>query len=401
MKVKTETSLSFIYLTVFLNAVGWGILVPVMPDLLRQFSSDPSFVARNQGHFIALYSVTAFIFSPTLGMLSDWIGRRPVLLLAILGSSLDYLAMTFAPTLTILFFARLVAGATAASHTVAAAFVADVSDDSNRRSRFGILASISGVGYILGPVVGGLAGGKETVLGPRTPFLLAAVLTATNFAFGLLVMPESLASAKRRRPEWRSLNPFPALFRAFRHPGQRILLLLYAGTEFAERVNGATWALYNEMKFGWRADEVGWSFAFVGICLALANGWAAPKIIARFGESSTLKLTSGLLFISLLGFALSTRSWMMIALIVVFALAYTSIPTMQSMASKLASADTQGEVQGVLFSLRSLTAIGGPLFYTAIFSEASARGWPGGGYFAASAIALLIWIMALIAIPKH
>ncbi|MCE9598845.1 MAG: MFS transporter, partial [Spirochaetia bacterium] len=207
MLASNKANVWFIFTTILLDAIGIGLLIPVMPDILRRFTNDPVIVSEYYGYFIGAYAIMQFFASPVLGSLSDRFGRKSILLISLLGAGLDYIFMAFAPTLTLLFIGRIISGLTGASMTVASSYMADISDDKNRSANFGMIGAGWGVGFIAGPMLGGLLAG----FGPTAPFLVAAMLNILNFLFGVFVLPESLSLANRRQIQIKNLNPFTSI----------------------------------------------------------------------------------------------------------------------------------------------------------------------------------------------
>lgn len=362
-----KASVPFIFGTIFLDSLGIGIVLPILPDLIRRFNSNPEFVSHYLGYFMAVYALMQFVASPVLGSLSDRFGRRPILIFSLLGAGLDYLVMAFAPNLTVLFIGRLISGLTGASFTVATAYMADISDDSNRSANFGMIGAAFGLGFIVGPAIGGLMGH----FGPTAPFVAAAVLNLLNFAFGYFVLPESLSAENRRKIEWKKLNPFTSLVKVFSHKNISILIWVYVLLYLAGNSHPSIWALYTEMKFGWSPIQVGISLACVGIATAIVQGGLIRVIIPKLGEARSLFAGTAVYVVSFLAFAFATEGWMIY--LILFPSAFDGIagPAIQSLITAKVPADEQGELQGSLVSLGSLTSVIAPLFYTFVFAEFS------------------------------
>ncbi|RYZ68509.1 MAG: MFS transporter, partial [Proteobacteria bacterium] len=305
--------------------------------------------------------------SPVLGSLSDKFGRRPILLLSLLGAGLDYLVMAFAPNLVVLFIGRLVSGLTGASFTVATAYMADISDDSNRSANFGMIGAAFGLGFIVGPAIGGLIGHY----GPTAPFIAAAVLNLANFAFGYFILPESLGVELRRKIDWRKMNPFTSLTKIFTHKNISILIWVYTLLYLAGNSHPSIWALYTEMKFGWTPLQVGISLACVGIATALVQGGLVRVIIPKLGEAKSLFFGTAVYVIAFLAFAFASEGWMVYVILFPSALDGIAGPAIQSLITAEVPADAQGELQGSLVSLGSLTSVIAPIVYTSVFAEFS------------------------------
>jgi DHA1 family tetracycline resistance protein-like MFS transporter len=388
MKTKTAR-VQFVFATLLLDSLGIGILIPIMPDILRRFSTEASFVSHYYGYFISVYALMQFVASPILGSLSDRYGRRPILLCSLLGAGLDYILMAFAPTLSILFLGRIIAGLTGASMTVATAYIADVSDDSNRSSNFGLIGAAFGFGFILGPAIGGVMG----TLGHQYPFLLAAGLNLLNFAFGLFVLPESLPKESRRKIQVAKLNPLVSLVKVLKPSPTLIFIWVYILIFLAAQAHPSIWTLFTQTKFNWSPADVGWSLTAVGVSTALVQGGLTRVIIPRLGEWNSVALCIAISALAYFGFAVATQGWMMYAILIPSALAGIGGPAIQSLISKNVPPQEQGELQGSLVSLGSLTAIAGPLIYTGLFSEftkaSSPVYFPGIAYTLAAVICLL------------
>lgn len=362
---KRGPALIFIFITLLIDVIGLGIIIPVIPKLIEQLiDGNLSEAASYGGWLTSAYAVMQFVFSPILGGLSDQFGRRPVLLFSLFGFGLDYLLTGFAPTIEWLFVGRILAGVTGASFTTANAYIADISTPEKRAQNFGLVGAAFGVGFILGPAMGGYLG----QYGPRVPFFVAAGLSMINFLYGFFVLPESLTPANRRKFDWRRANPVGSLMNLGRYPvilGLVASLVLIYIASFA--VQG-TWTYYTMEKFKWDQTTVGWSLATIGLAFAIVQGGLSRIIIPKLGQQRSVYV--GLLF-SALGFALfafATQSWMMFAFMGIYALGGIAGPSVQGIISGQVPANEQGEVQGALTSLTSITSIIGPLIMTNLFS---------------------------------
>lgn len=353
----------FIFFTILLDAMGIGILIPVMPDIFRRFTETPGEISRWYGFFIGLYAVMQFLAAPVLGALSDRYGRRRILLISLLGAGLDYLIMAFAPNLTILFIGRVISGLTGASMTVAASYIADISDDSNRPANFGMIGAAWGLGFIAGPLCGGLIGS----LGPTAPFIAAALLNISNFLFGIFALPESLPADQRRAVELKKLNPFAALVKILRPSPILVLLWIYFILFIGHQVHPVNWTLYTGAKFGWKAWEVGLSLSFVGVVFAFAQALLPRYVVPKLGERRSLTL--GLIWyaLSFTAYGLATQGWMMYLITALSALSGVTMPALQSLITRGVPMNEQGELQGSLVSLGSLAGVIAPFIYTELF----------------------------------
>jgi len=377
-----------------IDMIGIGLLIPIFPDIIRRFNADSSFVSQYFGYFISVYAFMQFLASPVLGALSDKYGRRSILLISLLGAGLDYILMAYAPNLIILFIGRIISGLTGANMTVATSYIADVSDDSNRAANFGLMGAAFGIGFIIGPMIGGFLG----ALGPRYPFLGAAALILLNFAFGLFVLPESLPLEKRRHIDFKKLNPFKSVFKILAPSPIVTLVWIYALLTLAGQVHPSNWTLYTEYKFGWSSWEVGLSLAFVGLSIGVSQAVLTRTIIPKFGEPKSVSIGVFFYTLGFLLFALANRGWMMYAIMVIFAFSGVATPALQSMIAKHVPSNEQGELQGSLISISSLTAIFGPLLYTSLFAQFTGNKnieFPGVAYFTAAMICVVAFCIYL------
>ncbi|WP_077919315.1 TCR/Tet family MFS transporter [Spirosoma sp. 209] len=388
-------ALIFIFITLLIDVTGLGIIIPVVPKLIEQLiDGNISEAARYGGWLTFAYAAMQFIFSPVLGGLSDQYGRRPVLLFSLFGFGLDYVLTGFAPTIEWLFLGRLLAGVTGASFTTASAYIADISTPEKRAQNFGLIGAAFGVGFILGPALGGTL----AQFGSRTPFFVAAGLTFLNFLYGFFILPESLAPENRRPFDWRRANPVGSLLNLGRYPVilglvASLVLIYIAGFS----VQG-TWTFYTIEKFGWDEQMVGWSLATIGLAFAIVQGGLTRIIIPKLGQERSVYV--GLLF-SAVGFALfaaATQSWMMFAFMAIYAMGGIAGPSVQGIISTQVPANEQGEVQGALTSLTSTTSIFGPLIMTNLFSYFTSTEapvyFPGAPYVLSAVLTLISAVLA-------
>lgn len=388
-------ALIFIFITLLIDVTGLGIIIPVFPKLIEQLIHGNISEAASYGGWLSFsYAAMQFIFSPILGGLSDKFGRRPVLLFSLFGFGLDYILQGFAPSIEWLFLGRMLAGVTGASFTTASAYIADISTPEKRAQNFGLIGAAFGVGFILGPAMGGFLG----QYGPRVPFFVAAGLTMINFLYGLFILPESLAPENRRAFNWRRANPIGSLMNLGRYPvilGLVTSLILIYIAGFA--VQG-TWTFYTMEKFKWDEKTVGLSLAAIGVSFAVVQGGLSRIIIPKLGQQRSVYV--GLLFSALgfLLFGLANQGWLMFAFMAVYALGGIAGPSIQGIISNQVPANEQGELQGALTSLTSTTSIFGPLIMTNLFSFFTAPSapayLPGAPFFLGS---LLIVISAALA----
>ncbi len=370
-------SLVVIFTTVVLDAVGIGLIFPILPALLRDVSHADN-VAPYIGIMMALYAATQFICAPVLGSLSDRLGRRPVLLISLAGTTINYLFLAFAPNLWMLLLGRAVAGLTSANTSVASAYVTDISPENVRARRFGLLNAMFGIGFIIGPILGGALGD----FGLRIPFIAAAALNACNLVLAFVMLPESrtptqhsfdLAALNPLRPlRWvfsvKSLLPITAIFFTFSAVGE---------------VYGTCWALWGNDTFHWNGLWVGLSLGTFGVCQTLAQALVPGPAVRLLGERATILVGVASACIALVVMAFATRSWMVFAIMPVFALGGIGAPALQSLATRQVDDERQGQFQGVLASTVSLASIVCPLVFSGIYFAVRAH-WPGA-----------IWLSAL------
>ena len=354
----------FILITVTIDAMGIGLILPVMPDLIRAVrGASLADAALWGGMLSAVYAVMQFGFSPLIGNLSDRFGRRPVLLVSMAALALDYVVMAVAGTMWLLFAGRVVAGIAAATHATALAYMANITDSSKRSQNFGLISAGFGVGFILGPVIGGLLGGLD----PRAPFVAAACLAAANFAFGWFVLPESLPPERRRAFDWRRANPAGALKSMRKLPGVGALLAVMLAYQIANFTYPAVWAYYIQGAFGWDARMVGLSLAAYGVAIAVVQGGLIRAILPRLGEARAVFWGLILNTFCLLAYGVATQGWMIWVLIPISAVGAIVAPAMQGVMSRAAGERQQGELQGVLGSISALSMILSPLMMTQAF----------------------------------
>jgi DHA1 family tetracycline resistance protein-like MFS transporter len=344
-----------------------------------------------------------FMFSPAMGSLSDRFGRRPVILVSLLGSGLDYLLLAWAPTIGWLFLARIISGLTGANFTAASAYIADVTPPEKRAAGFGMIGAAFGLGFIAGPAVGGVLGAHDL----RLPFLVAAGITLVNWIYGLLVLPESLAPEHRRAFDWSSLNPFRSLFSLRQWP----VVFGLAGSQFlmmlAHNIYPSLWVLYTGHRYGWDSRQVGLSLCLVGLTSAIIQGGLAGRMLQKIGERRGVILGLTTMGCGMCCYGLAPAGWMIYVIIAVASVGGVGGPAEQALISKAVPADQQGAVQGALNSLASVAGVLAPLLWTFIFSwsiePTAARNLPGLAFVVAGIISFLaIWpaVRALRKMPS-
>jgi DHA1 family tetracycline resistance protein-like MFS transporter len=354
----------FILITVTLDAMGIGLILPVIPDLIREVrNATLSDAALWGGILSASYAVMQFGCAPTLGNLSDRFGRRPILLVSMAVLAVDYVIMAVAGSIWLLLFGRIVAGMAAATHSTALAYMADITDGSKRAQNFGLISAGFGMGFIFGPALGGMLGGLD----PRAPFVAAACLAGLNFAFGFFVLPESLPKERRRAFDWKRANPAGALKNIGKLPGVRPLLMVMLAYQIANFTYPAVWAYYTQGAFGWDARMVGLSLAGYGVAIAVVQAGLIRAILPRLGETRAVVWGLILNTVCLVLYGFATQGWMIWLLIPISAVGAIVAPAMQGVMSRAAGEDQQGELQGVLSSISALSMILSPLIMTQAF----------------------------------
>ena len=374
---------------VMLDAIGIGLIFPIMPRLLRDVT-HMSEVAPLFGAMIALYALMQFLFSPVLGALSDRFGRRPVFLISLGGAALDYLVMAFTPFLWLLLFGRAIAGLTAANMTVATAYITDITSEDQRAGRFGYIHAMFGIGFLIGPVLGGVLGEYWV----RAPFLAAAGLNLLNFLVAVFVLPESRVGEKTPI-SFRALNPFRLLHWATTIRALVPFLLIFFILNFVGQVYGTVWVLYGEDIFHWTPLVVGMSLAAYGLLHALVQGFLPGPMTRVLGEKNAFLMGAGAEVLALFVLAFVADGWVVFTLLPLFSLGGVGTPALQSLATRSVSQDQQGRLQGVLSSLMSLSAVFGPLFFATAYTGVSA-GWVGLIWLIAAAIYLGVFPFVLL-----
>jgi MFS transporter, DHA1 family, tetracycline resistance protein len=381
-------ALVFVVITVLIDIVGFGLILPVLPRLLVELTGDSVSQAAIDGGWLAfVYAAMQFVCAPVLGNLSDRYGRRPVLLFAVGALGVDYLVMANAPTLAWLFLGRTIAGIAGASFTPAYAYVADVSPPEKRAQNFGLISAAFGIGFVLGPAIGGALG----AFGTRVPFFAAAGLSLLNLVYGTLVLPESLPPESRRPFQWRRANPLGTLLEMRRHP----VVLGVLGALFiwmvGHQVMPATWTFYTKFRFGWSELMIGASLASAGIVMAIAQATLMRKLVPRWGERRTALTGMAVASLGYFGYGAATRPWMMFAWQVTWLLGALVMPSTNALMSHRVAKEAQGELQGAVASLYSLSSIVGPPLMTQLFGRFSAPDaplhLPGAAFFASATLA--------------
>lgn len=395
MTPPSRLPLIFILATVTLDAIGIGLIFPVMPDLIREVTGNDLADAAIWGGLLSTaFAVMQFLFGPVLGSLSDRFGRRPVLLISLAVMAADYLVMAFAQTIWLLLLARIVAGITAATYSTATAYIADITPPEKRGATFGLIGAGFGIGFVLGPLIGGLLAGIDT----RAPFFAAAFLAMANLAFGALILPETVTDATRRAFSLRRANPLGALLAVGRLPGIRLTLACFLILGIAMNVYPAIWAYYGQARFGWDSTMVGVSLAIYGISFALGQALLVGPMIRRWGEHRAAHYGMWVDVTTLAALGFVTSPALALTLTPITALGGAVTPALQAIASRAAPADAQGEVQGVLASLNAIAMITSPLIMTSTFHHFTR---PDAPIYAPGAPFLLASALMLVCLALH
>ncbi len=392
--------LLFIFLTLTIDAIGIGLMIPVLPELIRELTGEGLAGAALWGGVLTTaFAAMQFLFGPTLGNLSDRWGRRPILLISLGVMALVYLVMGLTSSIWLLLAARIIAGITAATQSTAMAYIADVSLAEEKAANFGLFGAAFGIGFVLGPLAGGILG----ELGTRAPFYAAALLAGLNLILGYFVLPESVTEAMRRPFLWRRANPLGALKAVSSLPGAGLLLAFAFLTFLASVVYPAIWPYFGSERFGWGPGMIGVSLGIYGLSMAITQGMMVRPVLRRIGERNTVLLGTGLRLFSFVFLSFIGIGWLVLATTPVSALGGLADPAMQGIMSKRAPDDAQGELQGLLASLNAIATIIAPLILTSVFAFFSGPSapiyFPGAPFliaFLLTAISLPIFLKAVV-----
>jgi DHA1 family tetracycline resistance protein-like MFS transporter len=385
-----KPALAFIFITLVLLVLGFGIIIPVLPRLIVQFQGG-SYAkgSTSYGLLMSSFAVMQFIAAPILGSLSDRFGRRKIILLALAGSAIDYVIMGLAPSLAWLFFARLISGATAGSLAACNAYIADVTPPEKRAQGFGLVGAAFGLGFAIGPAIGGYLGGISLKL----PFFVAAGCVGLNWLYGAFVLPESLPQEHRRPFSWKRANPVGSLLALRRFRGVVDLAWMYFIFAFANTMLQSIWALYTDYRYHWGPSQVGYSLMFIGIMAIVVQGGLVKRIIAFTGERKGLVIGLLISAFVMASYGTATQGWMIYALVLVGAWGGIAGPSAQTLITKHVPPNEQGAVQGSLSGLVSLTGIFAPSFAAWSFGRCI-PGVPGVAFYEASALLLVALALA-------
>jgi DHA1 family tetracycline resistance protein-like MFS transporter len=403
MATNRTAAIGFIFVTLLIDVTGFGVIIPVMPKLIGDLlgTNDVSIASTYGGWLTFAYAFMQFLFAPILGNLSDKYGRRPVLLFSLFGFGIDYIFLSFAPSIWWLFVGRIIAGITGASFTTASAYIADISTPENRAQNFGMIGAAFGLGFILGPMIGGLLG----EFGARIPFFVAAGLALTNWLYGYFVLPESLSKENRRGFEWRRANPLGSLMQLKKYPGVGELVVSLVLIYIAAHAVQSNWSFFNIEKFQWTPKMIGISLGLVGLLVGGVQGGLVRVINPKIGNEKSVYFGLGLYALGLLLFAFASESWMMFVFLIPYCLGGICGPALQAIISGHVPPNEQGELQGALTSLMSVTSIVGPLLMTGSFSYFTGPNkpfyFPGISFLIGAVLMLIAAILAYHALKTE
>lgn len=393
-----KAAIAFVLITLFIDILGLGIIIPVLPELVKRFAGgDTALAGRYVGIIGATYALMQFVFAPILGALSDRFGRRPVLLASLFGLGVDFVIQGLAPNIAWLFVGRLFAGVMGASFTTANAYIADISTPDTRARNFGFAGMMFGLGFIVGPALGGLLGGVNL----RLPFFVSAALALINWLYGYFVLPESLDERHRSSFTLAKANPLGTVGRLRRYPIVAGLALAFVCSSLAQRGLENVWVLYTGYRYGWDELTNGLTLGLVGLTAAIVQGGMVRPVIGRLGERRTAMLGISVSSIAFLGYGLATQGWMIPCVIVFGSIGGLTGPSIQSIVVGAVLPSDQGKVQGALTSLMSLTNVAAPLLFTAgLFSYFTSEGAPFELPGAPLLVGSVLFLLALVIVIR-
>jgi DHA1 family tetracycline resistance protein-like MFS transporter len=393
-----KTALLFIFVTILVDVIGIGIILPIIPDLIMELTGEGTAQAVIYGMWLTTaFAGMQFLFSPVLGEISDRYGRRPILLIALIGLSIDYLIHAWAPTITFLFIGRFLAGITGASFTVASAYIADISTPEKKAKNFGLIGAAFGLGFIIGPGIGGFFGEIDI----RLPFYIAAGLTFANFLFGYFFVPESLIPENRRPINPLKMIPGVSLISLRNYKGVLLLIFAFFLANLAGQALPSVWSYYGIERYDWSPQEIGISLMVVGVLVAIAQGFLVGVVVKKIGKQKTVIAGFLLWTVGMFLFSQASQPWMLYAFLIPYALGGVAGPTIQGIISNQVSEKEQGNLQGAITGLVSVTAILGqlifsPVFYYFIRPETETY-FPGAAYVLAALFLFIAFLFAIIA----
>lgn len=400
MKSK-KTALLFIFITILVDVIGVGIIIPIIPEFIMQLTGEGNHMAVIYGMWLTTaFAGMQFFFSPVLGEISDKYGRKPILLMSLFGLSIDYLIHAWAPTIAWLFIGRFLAGITGASFTVASAYIADISTPEEKAKNFGLIGAAFGLGFIIGPGIGGYFGDIDI----RLPFYIAAGLTFANFIFGWLVVPESLSVENRRSINVLKMIPGVSLLGLRNYKGVLLLISAFFLANLAGQVLPTVWSYFTIERFDWSPKQIGVSLVVVGLLVAFVQGFLVGRAVVWFGKQRVVTFGFLLWTFGMFLFSQASEPWMLYAFLVPYALGGVAGPTVQGIISNQVSEKEQGNLQGSITGLVSVTAILGqlifaPIFYYYVRPEANFY-FPGASFALAACLLLVAFILAKTAMNK-
>lgn len=396
-----NAAIGFIFITLLIDVIGFGIIIPVMPKLIEELAHvNVSEASKIGGWLLFAFAITQFCFSPLVGNLSDKYGRRPVLLASLFGFAIDYMFLAFAPTIGWLFVGRVIAGFVGASFTTASAYIADISAPEDRAKNFGMIGAAFGLGFIIGPAIGGLLGG----FGARVPFIVAAGLCLLNFLYGYFILPESLKQENRRPFEWARAIPGVSLFKLRKYPFLSgliaVLFLVYLGSHAVQ----SNWSFFTIERFHWSTTTIGISLAVVGLLVGAVQAGLTRIVNPKLGNEKSIYIGISLYALGMLLFAFASQSWMMFVFLIPYCLGGICGPALQSVMAGHVPSNEQGELQGSLTGLMSATTIIGPPLMANIFAYFTQKSapvyFPGAPFLLGAALMIGSALMAYYALRK-
>lgn len=398
-----QPAILFIFITLLIDVIGIGIIIPVFPNLIaKMVGGDMSVAAEYGGWLIGVYALMQFLFSPLLGNLSDRYGRRPILLISLLGLGLDYLFLAFAPSIEWFFVGRVISGIMGASFTTASAYIADISTPEKRAANFGMIGAAFGLGFIIGPFLGGILG---KAYGTEAPFIAAAIFSLLNLVYGFFILPESLAPENRRNFDWKRANPIGSLKQLRKYPVVSGMIVSFVLIYIASHAIQSTWSFFTMEVLSWDEAQVGWSLGFVGIMVSLVQGLLIRVITPRIGTKRSVYVGILLYAFGMLLFAFATEGWQMYAILVPYCLGGIAGPALQSIISAQVPNNEQGELQGALTSLISVTSIVGPLLMTHLFSYFTSKEapfyFPGAAFLTGAVLSFVCLVLTYRFLKTH
>lgn len=399
--ISPKKSMFFIFLTILIDCLGIGIIIPTLPALIQSLSGETNSMAATYGGWLNFsYALMAFVFSPVLGGLSDRFGRRPILLISLLGLGLDYIFLALAPSIFWLFVGRIIAGVCGASFSTASAYIADISTNENRAKNFGMIGAAFGLGFIIGPILGSLFGS----FGTRVPFMAAAGFSLLNFIFGYFILPESLSKDHRRKFSWKRANPFGSLKQLAKHKTVISFILILFILNLAGQAMPSIWTFFCIERFSWDEKMIGLSLGFVGVCVSIVQGGLIGFATKKIGVKRSIFFGLACYVLGFFLFALANQSWMMFVFMIPYALGGFAVPNIQSILTTRVEANEQGELQGGLTSLVSVTAVLGPLLMTSTFTfftkDPENLYFPGISFLIGGVLSLVSLVISYYALKK-